>query len=136
MAISSSLLDLLRELLAPIGPVVFRNMFGGAGVYCDGVIFGLIDADMLYFKADDESKRAYEAEGYGPFVYDGHTGPVAMSYWRVPERLFDEPDEMADWARTALSVARRARVKKPTGKKKSGGAAPAASSKRKSKPRK
>jgi DNA transformation protein and related proteins len=111
MAVSESYIELLSDLLAPVGHVVFRNMFGGAGVYCDGVMFGLIADEVLYFKANDKTKGAYEDEGQGPFIYEGKTKPVAMSYWRVPERLYDEPEEMADWARTALGVAKASSAK-------------------------
>jgi DNA transformation protein and related proteins len=110
--VSSNVVDLLSEMLRPLGTVSVRRMFGGAMVYVDGVALGLLDGDVLYLKADDTNKGMFEAEGQGPFVYEGKTRPVAMSYWRVPERLYDEPDEMAEWARAALEVARRATIKK------------------------
>jgi DNA transformation protein len=90
-----------------------RRMFGGAGIYADGVMFGLIADDTLYLKANDETKRNFEAEGLGPFVYEGGGRTVAMSYWRIPERLLDDPDEMVAWARIALGVAQRAAAAKP-----------------------
>ncbi len=96
-----------------LGPVSMRRMFGGAGIYADGVMFGLIADDTLYLKANDETKRNFEAEGLGPFVYEGGGRTVAMSYWRIPERLLDDPDEMVAWARIALGVAQRAAAAKP-----------------------
>jgi len=93
--------------------VSVRRMFGGAGIYADGVMFGLIADDTLYLKADEKTKRDFEAEGLGPFVYEGGGRTIAMSYWRIPERLLDDPDEMAAWARTALGVAQRAAAAKP-----------------------
>lgn len=108
MPVSSSFIAHLTECLSGLGPVTIKRMFGGAGVYCDGVMFGLIDDDVLFLKADDTSKAAFEAEGLGPFVYDGKGKPITMSYWRAPERLSDDPDEMVAWARAALDVARRA----------------------------
>ena len=107
MAVSSHFADMLTEALAPLGRVAIRRMFGGGGVYCDGTIIGLVADDVLYLKADETTKGPFEAEGCGPFVYHGKGKPIAMSYWRVPERLLDEPDEMVAWARTALGVARR-----------------------------
>lgn len=113
MAISAAYLDMLRELLEPLGDIRVKRMFGGAGVYADDVMFALIDDETLYFKADALTRVRYEAEGLGPFVYEGKTRPVEMSYWRVPERLYDEPEEILEWARAALSVARsQAAVKK------------------------
>jgi len=108
MAVSESLRELLHEQLAPLGHVTVRRMFGGAGVYCDGLMFGLIARDTLYFKTDDGNRAAYEAESMEPFTYEGKAKPIQMSYWRVPERLFDEPEELAEWARAALAAARRA----------------------------
>lgn len=116
MTASDSIVELLKEVLAPLGAVTVRQMFGGAMVYINGVALGLLDNDVLYLKADDTNKGMFEAEGQGPFVYEGKTKPVAMSYWRVPERLYDEPDEMAEWARAALQAARRVTIKKTKSK--------------------
>ena len=106
MATSAGYLDMLCELLAPLGDIRVKRMFGGAGLYADDVMFALIDDDTLYFKADASTRARYEAEGLGPFVYDGKKRPVEMSYWRAPERLYDEPEEMLEWARDAIGVAR------------------------------
>jgi DNA transformation protein len=111
MPASDGFLELLRELLAPVGAIAVKRMFSGASIYADGVIFALVEDDVLYLKADQTTKSRFEEEGLGPFVYEGKTRPVAMSYWRVPERLYDDPDEMADWSRQAIAVARRAKAK-------------------------
>jgi DNA transformation protein len=110
---------LLKEQLSPLGQIGVRRMFGGAGVYCDGLMFGLIAWDMLYFKADEANRAAYEAEGMEPFTYEARGRTVELgSFWRVPERLFDEPEEMAEWARAALGAARRAAAsRKPAGRR-------------------
>ncbi|MDX2204476.1 MAG: TfoX/Sxy family protein [Hyphomicrobiaceae bacterium] len=98
----------LAELMQPLGPVTARRMFSGAGLFCDGLMFGLIIGDVLYLKADEASRGRFEAEGAGPFVYTAKGRSVAVGYWRAPERLLDEPDELVDWSRTAFAVARRA----------------------------
>jgi DNA transformation protein and related proteins len=118
MAVSNGFIELVRELFGPLGQITIKKMFGGASVYADGVLFALVDDDVLYLKADDATKVRYEAEGLKPFTYDGKTGPVSMSYWRAPERLYDEPDDMLEWAREAVNVA--ARAKRSAGPKKSG----------------
>jgi DNA transformation protein len=117
MAVSESLVELLREHLEPLGQITFRRMFSGAGVYCDGVIFGLILRDALHFKVDDGNRAAYQAEGMEPFSYEAQ-GKIRQigAYWRVPERLFDEADEMLAWARAALAAGRRAAADKPVKK--------------------
>ena len=112
MTASDSIVEFLIESLGPLGAVSVRRMFGGAMVYIDGVAFALMDGDTVYFKADDATEAMFEAEGRRPFVYEGQTRPVTMSYWRIPERLYDDPDEMIDWARIALQVARAAAANK------------------------
>jgi DNA transformation protein len=115
MPITDSLVALLQEQLEPLGRVTFRRMFSGAGVYCDGTIFGLILRDALHFRVDDRNRAAYQSEGMEPFSYAAH-GKIRQigAYWRVPERLFDEPDDMLEWARAALAAGRRAAAVKPT----------------------
>jgi DNA transformation protein and related proteins len=109
MTASESFVELLRDALSGLGPVSVRRMFGGAGIYADGVMFGLIAGDTLYLKADSHSQPAFEAEGLQPFTYQARgKRRIAMSYWRIPERLLDEPDEMVEWARRALAAARQA----------------------------
>ena len=95
MANSAGTIEFLAEALAPLGHITVRRMFGGAGIYCDGLIFGLLDDDVLYLKADAESIPLFQAEGMAAFSYDTTTGTKAiMSYWRMPERLFDDPEEL------------------------------------------
>lgn len=117
MTASDGFIELLKDSLSGLGPVSVRRMFGGAGVYADGVMFGLVADDTFYLKADDETKSGFEAEGLAPFVYEGSGGTVTMSYWRIPERVLDDPDEMVGWARAAIGVARRAAAAKPQRKK-------------------
>jgi DNA transformation protein len=108
-AVSDSLVALLKEHLEPLGHVTLKRRFSGAGVYCDGVIFGLILRDILHFKVDDGNRGAFVAEGMAPFSYEAKGRTVQMgAYWRVPERLLDEPEEMLVWARAALAAGRRA----------------------------
>jgi len=113
MSASEGFIELLKDCMSGLGPVSVRRMFGGAGIYADSVMFGLIADDTLYLKADDKTKCDFEAEGLEPFVYEGGGRTIAMSYWRIPERLLDDPDEMVAWARTALGVAQRAAAAKP-----------------------
>jgi DNA transformation protein and related proteins len=113
MAASEGFIEHLKDALCGLGPVSVRRMFGGAGVYADGVMFGLIADDTLYLKADAETKRAFEAEGLGPYGYGAPGKRIDLPYWRIPERLLDDADEMLAWASAALAVARRAAAAKP-----------------------
>jgi DNA transformation protein len=121
MAVRESLVALLQEQLEPLGRITFRRMFSGAGVYGDGVIFGLILRESLHFRVDDRNRAAYEAEGMEPFSYEAQ-GRIRQigAYWRVPERLFDEPDEMIEWARAALAAGRRSAADKASKKPNTG----------------
>ncbi len=110
MATNDAMLDLLRDLLGPVGHIVVRRMFGGAGIYADGVIFALISDDVFYLKADAQSEPRFLAEGLPRFTYESKSGVVALPYWRAPERLFDDPDEMSEWAREAIAASRRTTV--------------------------
>jgi DNA transformation protein len=107
---------LLEEHLAPLGPITIRRMFGGAGVFLDGLMFGLIADGVLYLKTDEAGRTEFEREGLEPFTY-ARKGERAtlISYWRAPERLIDEPDELLAWARKASEVARRAHAAKGAG---------------------
>lgn len=112
MAASSAFLEMLYEMLAPLGSISARRMFGGAALYCDGRLFALIMNDELFFKVDDVNQPSYAAEGSAPFTYAGKNGPVSMSYWRVPDRLFDDTDDMLAFAQDALRAAARAEAPK------------------------
>jgi DNA transformation protein and related proteins len=112
--------DDIAELFSSFGAVDVRSMFGGVGIYAEGVMFALRHDGVLYLKADLFSRAAFEHEGEAAFSYTTKNGKRAvMSYWRVPARLYDDPDELARWARTALDVAQRSSAGKsreaPTG---------------------
>lgn len=93
-------------------------MFGGYGFYMDGVMFGLIAHDTLYFKVDDGNRAYFLDEGMKPFTYDGKRRPVEMSYYQIPPTVFDDPGELAEWAERSLAAAKRSRRKAPSRKKK------------------
>jgi DNA transformation protein len=103
--------DDIRDLFARFGPVAVRRMFGGAGIYADGVMFGLVAGGVIYLKVDAHNESAFAEEGLEPFSYTTRQGRRGvMSYRRMPDRLYDDPDELADWARQALAAARRGRA--------------------------
>jgi DNA transformation protein len=113
MVASSSFAEFLREQLAPLGRVAMRRMFGKTGVFCDGLMLGMVRDNELYFRVDDENRAAFcEAASAPPLNYEkqGHT--IDLAFWRAPERLFDEPEELLTWARAALAAARRVAAKR------------------------
>ncbi len=112
MTTSDATIAVLIELMAGLGPVKARRMFGGAGLFADGVMFALVIDDVLYLKVDAESRAAFVAVGSRPFTYEGKGGKIEVSYWQAPERLLDDPEEMSAWAARALAIARRAAAAK------------------------
>lgn len=97
------------ELLSPLGAVRTRRMFGGQGVYVDGLFMALIDDGQLFLKADDETRPEFVAAGCTPFTYPGQSGEVmVMSYYRPPEEAMESPPLMLPWARLAFAAALRA----------------------------
>jgi DNA transformation protein len=113
MVASDSFAEFLRERLAPLGRVTMRRMFGKTGVFCDGVMFGMVTDDTLYFRVDEHNRVAFkEAESFPPLNYEKQGRAIDLSFWRAPERLLDEQDELVTWARTALAAARRVAAKR------------------------
>jgi len=97
----------LHELLEPLGKVSSRGMFGGHGVYVDGLFIAIVIDECLYLKVDEETKPAFVAAGSAPFVYEGQKKPIEMSYWNVPEEALDSPEQMRPWAKMAIAAALR-----------------------------
>lgn len=115
----------INELFIEFGPVSVRRMFGGAGIFVDDRMIGLVSREIIYLKADDTTIPDFEREGLAPFSYSTKNGERKLtSYWRMPDRLYDDPEELARWAHVAHAVARRAverkklRVRPPAARRK------------------
>ena len=105
--------DFLIDLFADFGPVTIRKMFSGFGISADGTNFALALRAGLYLRADEQTIPQFEAEGSTPFQYQTRVKTVIVnSYWQLPARLFDDSEELADWARAALAAAQRAALRK------------------------
>ncbi|HYM32570.1 MAG TPA: TfoX/Sxy family protein [Candidatus Cybelea sp.] len=113
MVASEDFTEFLREQLAPLGRITMRRMFGKIGVFCDGLMFGMVTDDTLYFRVDDHNRAAFkEAASSPPLNYEKKGRTIDLSFWRAPERLLDESDELVAWARLALAAARRVSAKR------------------------
>ncbi|MEO6104707.1 MAG: TfoX/Sxy family protein [Pseudoxanthomonas sp.] len=115
-------LDHIHDLFSAFAPITTRAMFGGHGVYRDGVIVGIVIDDVLYLKVDEMTRAAFEAAGCTPFMYEAKGKSIPMSYWNVPDEALDSPQDFRPWAQRAWEAALRkpvanARPKKPAGKK-------------------
>jgi DNA transformation protein len=119
MVASSSFAEFLREHLAPIGHLTMRRMFGATGVFCEGLMIGVVTDDTLYFRVDDQNRATFkEAASLPPLSYEKQGRTIDLSFWRAPERLLDEPDELVAWARAARRVAAKKQRKPSTRKSK------------------
>ena len=110
-------LDYLHDLFSAFAPVTTRAMFGGHGVYRDGVILAIVIDETLYLKVDDATRAAFEAEGSAPFVYEAKGRSVPMSYWSTPEAALDSPQDFRPWAQRAWEAALRKPKAKPKKRK-------------------
>ena len=125
MPASRDFVNHVSELLAPAGHVVAKRMFGGHGIYLDGLFMAIIVDDEFCLKADDITCAAFDAESCAPFVYSKDGKDMTMNYRRAPDEAMDAPHLMLPWARRAMEAALRVRVarvppkKKPATKKKS-----------------
>ncbi len=112
MSVSAGFKEFIAEQMSGFGPVTIRSMFGGAGIYCDGLMFALLDDEVIYLKVDDSNKPDFVAENLPPFTYGKGGKKMEMAYFRIPERCLDDMDEMAIWCRKAFDVALKTAVKK------------------------
>ena len=113
MVASDSFAEFLKEQLAPLGRVTMRRMFGKTGVFCDGLMLGMVTDNTLYLRVDNDNRTAFqEAASFPPLNYRKKGSTIDLSFWRAPERLFDEPDELVTWARIALAAAGRVAAKR------------------------
>lgn len=109
MPVSDEYLAYVVDQLGPFGAVTARRMFGGAGLYREGLFFGLVADDTLYLKVDDASRPEYEAAGMGPFRPFSAGKDYALGFYEVPADVLEEPEELARWAEKAHAVALRKR---------------------------
>jgi DNA transformation protein len=105
------------ELLAPLPGVTARRMFGGYGLYCGGVFFGILLDNTLYLKADDSNRGDFERAGGEIFSYTRAGKRATLNFYRAPEETMDTPRLMLPWARSAVAAGLRARAAKRPSRK-------------------
>jgi DNA transformation protein and related proteins len=107
----SEYIEYLKEMFQGLGPVTARKMFGGYGVYYDGVMFGLVADDTLYLKVDETTIDDFTSRGLTPFEYNKAGKIMKMSYYLAPDEVLENPDDATHWGRRACDVALRAKRK-------------------------
>jgi DNA transformation protein len=105
MAVSKNFTAYVLEQLARIANVTSRRMFGGVGLYADGLFFGLIAEDTLYFKVDDSNRPDYEQRGSKPFCPFPDKSEFSMNYFDLPADVLEDAEELTRWARKSVMVA-------------------------------
>ncbi|HCO92843.1 MAG TPA: competence protein TfoX [Phycisphaerales bacterium] len=107
MAVSDEFLDYVIDQLAGWGQVSARKMFGGAGLYCDGAMFGLVADDVAYLKVDDSNREDFVKAGSSAFnPYPEKDKTYIMSYYEIPADVLEDRELLSKWAQRALAVAR------------------------------
>lgn len=109
---SDDFVDYVMELFGPFGTVAARRMFGGHGVYLDGLMFAIVSGDSLYLKADEMSRIEFEQAGCEMFGYTRKGRRATLNFFRAPEDAMESPELMLPWARSAYAAALRANAKK------------------------
>lgn len=107
----SDLPETIADRLVALGPVVARRMFGGHGIFLDGVMFGLVWRGTLYFKTGESNRADYEKAGSRFFTYDRGAKRVSMSYMTVPDTALRNGAVLTQWGERAYAVARAAKAK-------------------------
>ena len=107
----SEFVEYLKDVFVHFGPIRVRRMFGGYGIFHEGVMFGLVADELLYLKADASSASHFETRGLAQFEYDKGKKIVKMSYYRAPDEIFDNPQKASIWAHRAWEAALRSKLK-------------------------
>jgi DNA transformation protein len=119
MPVMSEFVEYLQEVFERFGPIRARRMFGGWGIYHNDFMFALVEKDILYLKADDQSAQFFKDRGLGQFQYVNKGKTISMSsYYLAPEEIFDDPEAARAWAARAYEAAVRSRKALPAGRKK------------------
>jgi DNA transformation protein and related proteins len=100
------------DLFVEFGPIKLKRFFGGEGIYAGAVMIGMVFDDVIYFKTDEETRKAFVAEKRKPFTFEKGGETVVTTWFSLPDRLYDDPEELAQWARAALKVAQAPRRKR------------------------
>lgn len=109
---SDDFTDYVMELFGPFGTVAVRRMFGGRGVYLDGLMFAILSEDTLYLKADEMNRVEFERAGCEIFSYARKGKRATLNFFRAPDAAMESPELMLPWARTAYAAALRASAKR------------------------
>jgi len=104
--------DYLQEVFVQFGPIQARRMFGGHGIFHDGLMFALVSDETLYLKADDQCREAFIEAGLAPFEYEKQGKRMTMAYYQAPEEILEDPDAAAEWARRSFEAALRAKSRR------------------------
>jgi DNA transformation protein len=95
------------DLFSAFGPITLRRFFGGEGICAADIMFGMVFSERLYFKTNGETRKAFLAEGCEPFTFEKSGETVVTGWYALPDRLYDDPEDLARWTKLAYGVAAR-----------------------------
>ena len=107
MAVSQNFLDYMLDQFSAWGDVSARRMFGGAGLFRDGKMFGLIADDVAYLKVDETNKAKFLAAGSLPFKLKSNS--PTMSFYEIPPDILENPEELIEWATESLAIQKKSK---------------------------
>ena len=105
MAVNEEYLKFVQDQLEGVGAIDIKRMFGGIGIFKDGLMFGKIGGDTFRLKVDETNKKQYEDKGMKPFV--SKTKKKGMPYWEVPQEVLNDRDELTTCANTSIEIAKK-----------------------------
>lgn len=108
---SKAYCELVLQQLNQVAPVMARAMFGGYGLYINGLMVALIANDVVYFKVNDSNREDFLAAGMQPFTYKGKHKPIQMSYYQLPDTVWDDVESLMIWVEKAHAAARQEKAK-------------------------
>src|ERR1700732_4365139 len=114
MPVTDSFVEFVLEQLDHVGPITPKRMFGGVGLYAGELFFALLSGDVLYLKADDSTRREFEAAGARPFQPYPDRGSGTMQYYRVPAAILEDSGELIAWAKKSVTFSHAQRARPPT----------------------
>lgn len=112
----------LEDMFAPVGAVAVKRMFGGFGIFADGMMFALYGRSHIFLKADEETAQLFADEGCEEFLYSRGEKTMSLGYWSLPDQALDDADELVVWSRLALAAARRKKAREAKTKSRATGA--------------
>ncbi len=104
MAVNEEYLKFVQDQLTEFGEIEIKKMFGGIGIFKEGLMFAKIGGDTFRLKVDESNQKDYEEKGMKPFFSEKKK--KGMPYWEVPQDILEDRKELASWATKSFEIAK------------------------------